>query len=154
MQSAQVARDVSIGDYSKTSWSKPLERQQPYPPLRAIPAPEIKSRRLPLLVKANHFLWVLLSVASVVVLCGYGLDVTVTGEVGKLQEHARRLKEENTELSAQLLRTISFQGIQDNAPGRFGLSVPEQVLIVKEAPSPQVQVFKPQTHCLPMLAGY
>jgi hypothetical protein len=85
---------------------------------------------------------------------GYGLDVAASNDVGKLQEQARRLSEQNTELSAQLLRVISFQGIQDSALGRFGLRVPEQVLIVKEVqPYPLVR-FEAQKHHLPLLAGY
>jgi hypothetical protein len=89
-----------------------------------------------------------------VAILGYGLDVAASNDVGKMQEQARRLSEQNTELSAQLLRVISFQGIQDSALGHFGLRVPEQVLIVKESQPYPLVPFQPQKHHLPLLAGY
>ena len=85
---------------------------------------------------------------------GYGLDVAASSDVGCLQEQARRLNEQNSELSAQLLRAISFQGIQDNVVGRFGLRVPEQVTIVQEVPPPKVPTFKSSRHHLPIMSGY
>ena len=85
---------------------------------------------------------------------GYGLDVSASNEVSRLQDQARRLSEQNTELSARVLKAISFQGIQDRAIGQLSLAVPEQVLIVKEVPPYQVPEFHPQKHHLPLLPGF
>jgi hypothetical protein len=85
---------------------------------------------------------------------GYGLDVASTNEVSKLQDQARRLSEQNTELSARVLKAISFQGIQDRALGQLSLVVPEQVLIVKEVPPNPVPEFHPQKHHIPLLTGF
>jgi hypothetical protein len=85
---------------------------------------------------------------------GYGLDVSASNEVSRLQDRARRLSEQNTELSARVLKAISFQGIQDRALGQLSLSVPEQVLIVKEVPPSPTPEFHPQKHHLPLLPGF
>ena len=129
-----------------------LPQWQPH--TRPVAVPARKSRQAPFLVRVNRGLRAILVALCGVAILGYGLDVAASNDVGKLQEQARRLSEQNTELSAQLLRVISFQGIQDNALGRFGLRVPEQVMIVKEVqPYPLVQ-FQPQKHHLPLLPGY
>ncbi len=123
-------------------------------PVRPVLVPIRKSRTAPLVVRINRALRTVLVALCGVAILGYGLDVAASHDVGKLQEQARRLSEQNTELSAQLLRVISFQGIQDSVPGRSGLRVPEQVMILKEVtPDPLVQ-FAPQKHHLPLLAGY
>ena len=124
------------------------------PLFRPYVVPARKSRKAPLLSRVNRALRTVLIAMCGMAILGYGLDVAASNDVGKLQEQARRLSEQNTELSAQLLRVISFQGIQDSALGRFGLRVPEQVLIVKEVqPYPLVR-FEAQKHHLPLLAGY
>jgi hypothetical protein len=113
-----------------------------------------KKRRVPVIVRANRLIRTLLVTFCGFALLGYGLDVAASSEVGKLQEQARRLSEQNTELSAQLLRAISFQGIQASVVGRAGLRVPEHVLIVKEEQPPVVRSFKANKHYLPLLSGY
>lgn len=124
--------------------------------LQALPdwAPRRQQRRVPVFIRVNRLLRTLLVTFCGIALLGYGLDVAASSEVGKLQEQARRLSEQNTELSAQLLRAISFQGIQANVVGRSGLRVPEHVLIVKEVQPPVVKQFKPNRHYLPLMSGY
>lgn len=124
------------------------------PQVRPVLVPIRKSRTAPLIVRINRALRTVLVALCGIAILGYGLDVAASHDVGKLQEQARRLSEQNTELSAQLLRVISFQGIQDSVPGRSGLRPPEQVMILKEVtPASPVQ-FAPQKHHLPLLAGY
>lgn len=121
---------------------------------RPVLVPDRKTRQAPLLVKVNRALRAVLIGMCGLAILGYGLDVATSNDVGKLQEQARRLGEQNTELSAQLLKVISFQGIQDSVLGRFGLRVPEQVIIVKELAPYPMQKFKPQKHHLPLMSGY
>lgn len=121
---------------------------------RPVLVPERKNRRAHLMVRINRALRAVLIALCGLAILGYGLDVAASNDVGKLQEQARRLSEQNTELSAQLLRVISFQGIQDSVLGRFGLRVPEQVLIVKEVLPYSMVPFQPQKHHLPLIAGY
>lgn len=125
-------------------------------PLQALPdvAPRNSKRSLPLIVRVNRLLRTILVTFCGLALLGYGLDVASSSEVAKLQEQARRLSEQNTELSAQLLRVISFQGIQASVVGRAGLRVPEHVVIVKEAQPPVVRPFRANKHYLPLMAGY
>lgn len=125
---------------------------QPLPDL--VVSPRHKARRVPLIVRANRMIRTLLVLFCGLSLLGYGLDVAASSEVSKLQEQARRLSEQNTELSAQLLRAISFQGIQASVVGRAGLRVPEHVLIVKEEQPPVVPPFKANKHYLPLMSGY
>jgi hypothetical protein len=124
--------------------------------LQALPdwQPRVKKRRVPLIVRVNRMLRTGLVTFCGLALLGYGLDVAASSEVGKLQDQARRLSEQNTELSAQLLRAISFQGIQSSVVGRAGLRPPEHVLIVKEVEPPVVPSFKPNKHFLPLMSGY
>jgi hypothetical protein len=116
--------------------------------------PRAVSRRVPIIVRINRLIRTILVTFCGMSLLGYGLDVAASSEVGKLQEQARRLSEQNTELSAQLLRAISFQGIQANVVGRAGLRVPEHVVIVKEVQPPVMAPFKPNKYYLPLIAGY
>jgi hypothetical protein len=111
-------------------------------------------RRLPLVVRCNRLLRTTLVTFCGFALLGYGLDVAASSDVGKLEDQARRLGEQNTELSAQLLRAISFQGIQANVVGKAGLHPPEQVIIVKEVSPPVVKSFKPNKYYLPLMSGY
>lgn len=116
--------------------------------------PRVTSRHVPILVRVNRLLRAALIACCSLAILGYGLDVATSNEVSKLQDHARRLAEQNTELSAQLLRAISFQGIQANVVGRAGLRVPERVLIVKEVKPLPVPPFKARKHYLPLMSGY
>lgn len=116
--------------------------------------PRVQSRHVPVLVKLNRILRAVLLACCGFALLGYGLDVSSSAEVSKLQEQARRLSEQNTELSAQLLRAISFQGIQANVVGRAGLRVPERVIIAKEVKPNPVKEWKARKHFLPLMSGY
>lgn len=116
--------------------------------------PRVHNRHVPLLVKVNRVLRAVLIACCGLSLLGYGLDVAATAEVSKLQQEARRLSEQNTELSAQLLRAISFQGIQSSVVGRAGLRVPDRVIIAKEMKPNAVQEYKPRKHFLPLIPGY
>lgn len=151
MQSLGPARSLAARQHDLV---RQANGTAPYPHITPVLVPSRKSRRAPLLVKVNRVLRTALVALCGVAILGYGLDVAASNDVGKLQEQARRLSEQNTELSAQLLRVISFQGIQDNALGRFGLRVPEQVLIVKDVQPYPLVPFQPQKHHLPLLAGY
>lgn len=131
---------------------RPVPQRAPQVAPKAVP--ERQTRRAPLVVRANRALRTVLVALCGVAIVGYGLDVAASNDVGRLQEQARRLNEQNSELSAQLLRAISFQGIQDNVVGRFGLRVPEQVTIVQEVPPPKVPHFQASRHHLPIMAGY
>ena len=125
-------------------------RPQLVPPI----VPATKGRRAPLMVRANRALRTVLVALCGLAILGYGLDVAASHDVSKLQDQARRLNEQNSELSAQLLKAISYQGIQENVLGRFGLHTAEHVVVVKELPPPKVPAFKPTKHHLPILAGY
>ncbi len=162
MQSLAPAKSLSAPeariDYLQPGTRLARVRVPPMPgrhgQLGPVLIPTRARRRAGLLVRVNRALRTTLVALCGVAILGYGLDVAAASDVGKLQEQARRLSEQNTELSAQLLRVISFQGIADSVLGRFGLRVPEQVLIVKEVrPYPLVS-FQPQKHHLPLLAGY
>ena len=161
MQGIQPARSpfqITAESYEynlKTpSVSVPLTQNEDL--IEALPdwAPRRQTRRAPVIVRVNRLLRTLLVTFCGLALLGYGLDVAASSEVGKLQGQARRLSEQNTELSAQLLRAISFQGIQANVVGRAGLRVPEHVLIVKEVQPPVVRHFKPTRYYLPLQSGY
>jgi hypothetical protein len=116
--------------------------------------PRSQNRRVSTVVRMNRLLRTVLVTFCGMALLGYGLDVAASSEVTKLQEQGRRLSEQNTELSAQLLRAISFQGIQANVVGKAGLRVPEHVLIVKEVQPPAVRHFQTNKHYLPLMSGY
>ncbi|MBY0358431.1 MAG: hypothetical protein K2W82_10560 [Candidatus Obscuribacterales bacterium] len=116
--------------------------------------PRISHRQAPILVKTNRILRALLIGCCGLAILGYGLDVASSADISKLQEQARRLSEQNTELSAQLLKSISFQGIQANVVGRAGLRVPERVLIVKEIKPAATKPYKARKHFLPIMSGY
>ena len=126
--------------------------QRPYlvPPS----VPQRQSRRAPLVVRLNRALRTVLVAFCGLAIVGYGFDVAASNDVGKLQDQAKRLNEQNSELSAQLLKAISFQGIQDSALGRCGLRVPEQVLIVKEVAPPGMAQLEQSKHHFPIISGY
>jgi hypothetical protein len=125
-------------------------RPQLVPPI----VPATKGRRAPLVVRANRALRTVLVALCGVAIVGYGLDVAASHDVSKLQDQARRLNEQNSELSAQLLKAISYQGIQENVLGRFGLHTAEHVVVVKEVAPPKLPTFKSSKHHLPVMAGY
>jgi hypothetical protein len=116
--------------------------------------PRFNSRHVPFLVKMNRILRAILVTCCGFALLGYGLDVAASAELSKLHEQARRLSEQNTELSAQLLRAISYQGIQANVVGRAGLRIAERVIITHEVKPQAVPEFKPRRHYLPLMSGY
>lgn len=122
--------------------------------LQALESQSLKTRHVPLVVRANRAMRTVLIGLCGLAILGYGLDVAASNDVGKMQEQARRLSEQNTELSAQLLRVISFQGIADSMHGRCGLRVPDQVMIVKEVQPYPLSAFEPAKHHLPVLSGY
>lgn len=112
------------------------------------------TRRVPLVTRVNRLLRNVLITMCGLALLGYGLDVAASNDVSKLQGQARRLGEQNTELSAQLLRAISFQGIQTSVVGRAGLRPPEHVLVVRETEPVKPEPYKPLRHYLPLMSGY
>ncbi len=163
MQGIQPARshfglvsDAHVPTQSVAPAAVLLPNLQSQSQLQALPDwnPRRQKRTVPVIVRGNRLLRTLLVTFCGIALLGYGLDVAESSEVGKLQQQARRLSEQNTELSAQLLRAISFQGIQASVVGRAGLRVPEHVLIVKEVQPPTVKQFKPNKHYLPLMSGY
>lgn len=160
MQSIQAVRSHSnvVSELEYNFQHTPSALSLPIQPrhIQAVPeyTPRTKNRRLPLIVRVNRLLRTSLVTLCGLALLGYGLDVAASNEVGKLQDQARRLNEQNTELSAQLLRAISFQGIQANVVGRVGLRVPEHVVIAKEIPVPTLDSFKPNKHYLPLQHGF
>lgn len=124
------------------------------PHLVPVETPSTKTRKQPVLIKCNRALQAVLVALCGIAICVYGLDVVVSHDVGKLQDQARRTSEQNSELSAQLLKSISYGEIQDSVVGRFGLRVPEQVVIIKEQPAPPAIAYKMHKHHLPLMSGY
>jgi hypothetical protein len=132
----------------------PIQRPQVVPSTVPQQSPQPKDRRAPLVVRVNRALRTVLVAFCGLAIVGYGFDVASSNDVGKLQDQARRLNEQNSELSAQLLKAISYEGIQDRVVGRFGLHVPEQVLIAKEVAPPEVPQFEPTKHHFPIMTGF
>lgn len=160
MTAAQSVIDSDSWTSTAMSVSLPpmvaLKEEQDTPQFKELPdwTPRTVTRHVPVLVKLNRIFRAALLACCGFALLGYGLDVSSSAEVSKLQEQARRLSEQNTELSAQLLRAISFQGIQANVVGRAGLRVPERVIIAKEVKPNPVQEWKARKHFLPLMSGY
>ena len=129
---------------------------QPKPHLVPLPSKEKRksSRNLPFMVRANKCLQTVLVAMCGIAICSYGLDVVVSHDVGKLQGQARRLSEQNSELSAKLLKSISYGELKDSVVGRFGLRVPDQVHIVKKVEAPEANSFFSHRHDLPLISGY
>ncbi|MBZ0184618.1 MAG: hypothetical protein K8F91_00100 [Candidatus Obscuribacterales bacterium] len=134
----------------------PAPQSQPRTKPHLVPVETQKnnSRKVPLIVRGNRAFQTILVALCGAAICSYGLDVVVSHDVSKLQQQARRLSEQNSELSAKLLKAISYGELQDSVVGRFGLRVPDQVLILKEITPPQVQSFKAHRHELPLMSGY
>ncbi len=106
----------------------------------------------------NRLLQVGLIVLSSLAVLAYSLDVIISRNVMLRQEQARRLSEQNAELSARLLKSISFQDIQESVLGQgsgpANLHVADEVLIAREVPPVAIVPFKPRKHHLPLLSGY
>ncbi|MBX9692913.1 MAG: hypothetical protein K2Z81_11060 [Cyanobacteria bacterium] len=124
------------------------------PHLVPVETPSVSHRKTPLLVQVNKALQTALVAMCGIAICAYGLDVVVSNDVGRLQEQARRLSEQNSELSAQLLKTISYGQLQNHVVGRYALRVPDQVQIIKEVQAPAAVPFKARRHQLPLMSGY
>jgi len=134
--------------------STPAPSRTARPHLVPIESPKRKTRKAPFLVRVNRTLQ-----ASLIALCGlailgYGFDVSSSSEVGKVQDQVRRLSEQNSEQSYDLLKRVSYQDIQASVTGSTGLRVPEEVKIVKELTAPKLNPFKPAKHQLPLMPGY
>ncbi len=116
------------------------------------------SFKIPLLFRANRLLQVGLIALSAIALGAYSLDVIMSHNLMLMQEKARRLSEQNCELSARLLKSISFQGIQESVLGhratQSNLRVPEEVLVAAEVPPAKNEPFRPSKHHLPLMSGY
>ncbi|MBA3993633.1 MAG: hypothetical protein C0469_08905 [Cyanobacteria bacterium DS2.3.42] len=149
---SQKSQEAANGARKEIIFNAPQPRPHLVPV--APQAPERDARKAPLVVRVNQVLRTSLIACCGLAILGYGLDVARTNDVTRLQEQARRLSEQNSELSAQLLRAISFEGIQDSVVGRHGLQVPEHVLVVKEVAAPKLTAFKASKHSLPLLSGY
>lgn len=156
MPALQAALDTDSREGISVSLPQMVSTAQQTPVANGLPewTPRINTRHVPILVKVNRVLRAVLVACCGLAILGYGLDVAYSSEVSKLQEQARRLGEQNTELSAQLLRAISFQGIQASVVGRAGLRVPERVIIVKEVKPLSVKPFRARKHYLPLMSGY
>lgn len=138
-----------------TSSAVPAQFEPVYRPHLEVVENNVRSvRKNGILVRVNKALQAVLVLLCGVTIVGYGLDVATSHDVGRLQEQARRLNEQNSEMSANLLKQISYQGIQDSVVGRFGLRVPEQVIIVKELNPPAPARFKAARHHLPLMTGF
>ncbi len=152
VQKSEKSHESANGARKQIIFNPPQSRPHLVPV--ANPTQDRDSRKAPLVVRVNQVLRTSLIACCGMAIVGYGLDVARTNDVTRLQEQARRLSEQNSELSAQLLRAISFEGIQDSVVGRHGLQVPGQVLIVKEVAAPKLTAFKSNKHSLPLLSGY
>ena len=125
----------------------------------SVPAASLYSGfKVPLLVNVNRWLQLGLIALCGLALLAYSLDVIISHDVMKRQEQVRRLSEQNAELSARLLKSISFQGIQESVLGQgmgpANLHVADEVLIAREVPPVATLPFKPTKHHLPLLSGY
>ncbi len=114
--------------------------------------------KIPLLYRANRLLQMVLIALSIIAIAGYSLDVIMSQNLMLMQEQARRLSEQNCELSAKLLKSISFQGIQESVLGhkasQSNLRVPEEVLVASEVPPVKTEPFRSRKHHLPLMSGY
>jgi hypothetical protein len=124
------------------------------PHLVPVEAPARKTRKAPILVRANRALQASLIALCGVAILGYGYDVSSTHEVSKQQDQVRRLSEQNAEYSARLLKAVSYDGIQNSVLGHSSLGVPEEVKIVPEVSAPKLKPFKAAKYHLPLMSGY
>ena len=124
------------------------------PHLVPVEAPQRKARKSPVLVKVNRAFQATLIALCGIAILGYGYDVAATHDVGKQQDQVRRISEQNAEYSARLLRTVSYDGIQNSVAGHKTLVVPEDVKIVPEVSPPKLKPFKAAKDHLPLMSGY
>ena len=115
---------------------------------------EIQFKKQFKLAQVNNQLLRFLQLLCVLCVVFYSIDVFSTYDVSKLEEKTRRIVEQNCELSAKLLKIVSFQGIQDNLVGRFGLCVPENVIIANTKVKTKIPKVKPRVHFAPIISGY
>ncbi len=127
-------------------------------PVPLFEAPMRPGFKAPLLMRINRLLQVALIALSAIAIAAYSIDVMMSHTLTINQEKARRLSEHNCELSAKLLKSISFQGIQESVLGdsarQSKLRVPEEVLVAAEVLPVKCKPFSPAKHHLPLMAGY
>jgi hypothetical protein len=140
---------VNVNDNSLSSIHLPS-----FPSSAPEAVPSRGTRKAPLVVRVNRILQTALIAMCGLAILGYGVDVAVSSDVTRSQEQARRLSEENSELSAKLLKTVAYYSLQQSGPARFGLRSPEHVLIVPEKTTGKVKAFKPSKYHLPLMSGY
>jgi len=124
------------------------------PHLVPVEAPQRKARKAPAMVRVNRALQATLIAMCGIAILGYGYDVAATHEVGKQQDQVRRINEQNAEYSANMLKAVSYDGIQNSASGQTALVVPEDVKIVPEVTAPKLKPFKAAKYHLPLMSGY
>jgi hypothetical protein len=116
------------------------------------------SFKAPMLMRINRLLQVGLIALCAIAITAYSFDVMMSRNLTVCQEKARRLSEQNCELSAKLLKSISFQGIQESVLGhsarQSNLKVPDEVLVAAEIAPVKCEPFIPAKHHLPLMAGY
>jgi len=161
-----VVRSISVGLPAFIKETTPFsieEKSIVIPPAApsSAPANPIRSTfRVPLPIHVNRLLQVGLVALCTLAMLAYSLDVIISHDVMLRQEKARRLGEQNAELSARLLKSISFQDIQESVlgqsigPANLNLHVADEVLIAREVPPVKITSFKPAKHHLPLLSGY
>jgi hypothetical protein len=124
------------------------------PHLVPVETPERKTRKAPIVVRANRALQASLIALCGIAILGYGYDVAATHDVSKQQDQVRRISEQNAELSAHLLKAVSYDDIQNSVSGHSALRVPEEVKIVTEVAAPKLKPFKAAKYHLPLMSGY
>jgi hypothetical protein len=124
------------------------------PHLVPVETPQRRLRKSSVLVRANRTLQATLIALCGIAILGYGYDVAATHDVGKLQDQVRRISEQNAEYSANLLKAVSYDGIQNSVTGHKQLVVPEDVKIVPEVSAPKLKPFKAAKDHLPLMSGY
>jgi hypothetical protein len=142
---------VSLPEFHRDELSN---RRPIVEPVAPPTVPGRSTRTAPLTVRINRILQTVLFGMCGLAVLGYGLDVAVTHDVTRQQEQGRRLSEENSELSAKLLKTVAYDSLQQSCPARQGLQLPEQVVIAPETAVPKAKAFKPSRHHLPIMSGY
>lgn len=134
------------------------QKSLPSLPSSFVDEPKRLSFKAPLLMRINRVLQVALIALSAMAIVAYSIDVMMSRNLTIYQEKARRLSEHNCELSAKLLKSISFQGIQESVLGHSArqskLRVPDEVIVASEVPPVKCQPFVPAKHHLPLMAGY
>lgn len=142
-------------DTARLVRTTPVRTNNPARPhLVPIETPKRQTRKEPFLVKVNRILQGSLIALCGLAILGYGHDVHATHQVGRLQDQVRRLSEQNSELSTELLKKVSYQDIQNSVAAHTSLRVPEEVKIVKEVPAPKLKTVKAARYHLPLMSGF